>query len=100
MLSKAIHLKSGLFPANPFPHNKILEPKKWKAFADGKLKVTKMIISVFDRVENIVKKRRTFLYKQFLLFPQCFQKAFSQTRQKVSLCGNGLKVKIEMLLAL
>ena len=34
-----------------------------------------MIVSVFDRVENIVGKRRNCLYKQFLLFPQCFQKA-------------------------
>ena len=46
-----------------------------KAFADGKSNVAKMIISVFDRVENIVGKRRNCLYKQFLLFPQCFQKA-------------------------
>ena len=30
-------------------------------------------------------------YKQFLLFPQCFQKLVSQGCQKVSLCGNGLK---------
>ena len=30
-----------------------------------------MIISVFDRVENIVGKG----YEHFLLFPQCFEKA-------------------------
>ena len=30
--------------------------------------------------------------EQFLLFPQCFKKRLaSQGRQKVSLCGNGLK---------
>ena len=29
-------------------------------------------------------------YEQFLLFPQCFQKACSQGRKKVLLCGNGL----------
>ena len=34
---------------NPFPHNKILDQTKLKAFADVKLNVTKMIISVFDR---------------------------------------------------
>ena len=34
-------------------------------------------------------------YEQFLLFPQCFQKAFSQGRQKVSLCGNGLNISTE-----
>ena len=45
-----------------------------KAFADNKLNVTKMIISVFDRLENIVGKRE-IACKQFLLFPKCFQKA-------------------------
>ena len=29
-------------------------------------------------------------YEQYLLFPQYFQKACLQGRQKVSLCGNGL----------
>ena len=33
-------------------------------------------------------------YEQFLLFPQCFQKACFQGRQKVSLCGNGLTAKV------
>ena len=41
---------------NPFPHGKILDQTKWKALADDKLNVTKMIISVFDRIENIVGK--------------------------------------------
>ena len=34
-----------------------------------------MIISVFDRVENIVEKGESAGYQHFLLFPQCFQKA-------------------------
>ena len=35
-----------------------------------------MIIAVFDRVKNIAGKGEiACLYKQFLLFPQCFQKA-------------------------
>ena len=59
----------------PFPHHKILDQTKLKAFADNKLNVTKMIISVFDRVEKHRGKRRTCLYKQILLFLQCFQKA-------------------------
>ena len=33
---------------NPFPHNKILDHTKLKAFADDKLNVTKMLISVLD----------------------------------------------------
>ena len=35
-----------------------------------------MMISVFDRVENIVGKEENAGYQHFLLFPQCFQKAF------------------------
>ena len=31
------------------------------------------------------------MYKQFLLFSECFQKASFPDRQKVSWCGNGLK---------
>ena len=34
-----------------------------------------MIISVFDRVENIVGKGDNAGYQQFLLFPQYFEKA-------------------------
>ena len=41
---------------NPFPQVKILDQTKLKALADDKLNVTKMIISVLDRVENIVGK--------------------------------------------
>ena len=51
---------------SPFPHDQILDQTELKAFADHKLNVAKTIISVCDRVEND---------KQFLLFPQCFQKA-------------------------
>ena len=34
-----------------------------------------MIISVFDRVENIVGKGENVGYQHFLLFQQCFEKA-------------------------
>ena len=33
-----------------------------------------MMISVFDRAENIVGKEENAGYQHFLLFPQCFQK--------------------------
>ena len=39
---------------NPSPHDKILDQTKLKAFADNKLNVTKMIISVVNRVATIV----------------------------------------------
>ena len=34
-----------------------------------------MIISVFDKIENIVGKGGNAGYQHFLLFPQCFEKA-------------------------
>ena len=55
---------------NPFPHNKILDQTKLKAFADDKLNITKMIISVFDRVENIAGKG------EISPFPTMFSKGF------------------------
>ena len=35
-----------------------------------------MMIFVFDRTENIAGKRENDGYQHFLLFPQCFPKAF------------------------
>ena len=48
---------------------------KLKAFADDKLNVAKMTISLFDRVENTVGKGENAGYRHFLLFPQCFLKS-------------------------
>ena len=56
-----------------------------KAFEDNKLNVTKTIISLCDRVENIVGKEENAGYQHFLLFPQCFQKASSMGSLKVGI---------------
>ena len=45
-----------------------------KAFADDKIDVVKMTISVFERKENTVGKGENAGYQHFLLFPQCFPK--------------------------
>ena len=74
---------------NPLPDNKILDQTKLKAFADDKLNVTKMIISDFDRVEN-VGKGEIACTSNFSFSHNVFKRLLSQTRQKVSLCGNGL----------
>ena len=75
---------------NPFPHNKILDQTKLKAFANNKLNLTKMIISVFDGVENIVGKGKIACTSNFSFSHNVFKRLLSQTRQEVSLCGNGL----------
>ena len=75
----------------PFPHDKILGQTKLKAFADNKLNVTIMIISVFDRVENIVGKGEIARCEQFLLFPKCFQKACVLEASKVVIVREWVK---------
>ena len=47
----------------------ILDRSNLKAFADDKIKVLKMMIFLFDRVENIVGKGENAGYQHFLLFP-------------------------------
>ena len=53
---------------------------KLKALADDKIDVTEMMMSLSDRVENIVGKEENAGYQHFLLFPQCFLKpSFSRS---------------------
>ena len=68
---------------NPLPHDKILGLPKLKAFADDKLSVNQNVKVVFHRIENIVGKEENAGYQHFLLFPQCFQKAFSSNASKI-----------------
>ena len=49
-----------------------------------------MIISVFDREENIVRKGEIACTSHFSFIPNVFKRLLPQARQKVSLCGNGL----------
>ena len=56
---------------------KKLDETKFKIFAGNKMKVAKMRISLFDRVENIVGKGENAGNQHFLLFPQCFPKPCS-----------------------
>ena len=56
------------------PQDKILDLSELIAFADDKFSVAKMVISVFDMVENNVGKGENAGYQYFLLFPQCFRK--------------------------
>ena len=70
---------------NTLPNDKILAWYKLKAFADDKVTVAKLMIFVFDRVENIVGKGENAGYQHFLLFLQCFQKALSSGSLKVGI---------------
>ena len=70
---------------NPLPDDKFLGLPKLKAFADDKLNVTQNVKVVFHRIENVVGKEENAGYQHFLLFPQCFQKAFSSYASKVAI---------------
>ena len=68
---------------NPLPDDKISDWSKLKAFTDNKLNVTQNIKVVFHKIENIVGKEDNAGYQHFLLFQQCFQKAFPSSASKV-----------------
>ena len=70
---------------NSLPNNKILDETKLSAHADDKLNVAKMMISLFDGVENTVGKGENAGYQHFLLFPQCFPKPSSLGLLKVGI---------------
>ena len=61
---------------NPLPDDKILDLSKMKVIADDKSQVIRMAKFVLNKIENIVGKEENADYQHFLLFPQCFQKAF------------------------
>ena len=62
---------------NPFPKDKFLAWSKLKAFADDKLNVVKMTISLFERSENNVGEGENASYQHFLIVLQFFQKPSS-----------------------
>ena len=61
---------------NTLPHHKILDGSNLKAFKDNNFFVIKIIISVCDRVKNIVGKGENAGLQHFLHFPTMFSKAF------------------------
>ena len=52
--------------------------------------ITKMMILLYDRVENTVEKGENAGNQHFLLFPQCFPRPSSLGSLKVGLCGKEL----------
>ena len=53
----------------------ILDSSKLKEFADDNFKFDENSIKLSKQVENTVGKGEIARHEQFLLFPQCFQKA-------------------------
>ena len=59
----------------PITRQQILDSSKLKEFADDNFKFDENGRKLSKRVENTVGKGEIARYEQFLLFPQCFQKA-------------------------
>ena len=59
---------------NPLPDDKF-QTSKLKDFADDNLNFEENGRNLFKPVENTMGKEEIARYEQFLLFPQCFQKA-------------------------
>ena len=59
----------------PITRRQILDSSKLKEFADDNFKLDENGRKLSKRVENTVGKGEIARYEQFLLFPQCFQKA-------------------------
>ena len=60
---------------NPLPDDKILDRSKLKQSADNNFENDENSIKFSKQVENTVGKGEIARHEQFLLFPQCFQKA-------------------------
>ena len=82
------------------PDNKFWATTKLKAFEDNKFIFAKMLITLFDRVENIAGKGENAGYQHFLLFPKCFQKAYFTGPLKVRIVWQGGKDPTECLVHL
>ena len=76
-LQVVLELYHNIHLLNPFPHDKILDQTKLRAFADDKLNVTKMTIYVFDRVENIVGKGEIACTSNFSFSYNVFKRLLS-----------------------
>ena len=59
----------------PITRRQVIDSSKLKEFADDDFKFDKNGRKLFKRVKNTVGKGEIARYEQFLLFPQCFQKA-------------------------
>ena len=64
-----------LVKSQPFPKQRILNFSKLKQSADDNFKFDENSRTFSKQVENTVGKGEIAHYEQFLLFPQCFQKA-------------------------
>ena len=69
------HLSKTGITINPLQRRQILDSSKLKEFAEDNFKFNENGRMLSKWVENTVGKGEIACHEQFLLFPQCFQKA-------------------------
>ena len=69
----------------PFPKRQILGSPEMKVFAEDNLRFDENGSKFSKKVESTVGKGEIARYEQFLLFPQCFQKTFTEDTNKPGL---------------
>ena len=82
----------------PFPEQQILDSSKLKEYADDNFNLKNENGGRFSkRVENTMEKGEIAWYEQFLLFPQCFQKACTADTYKQGLVLERANCHLQML---
>ena len=77
----------------PFPKQQILDSSKLKVFADDNFKLYENDRKFPEQVESTMGKGEIARYKQFLLFPQCFQSLYCRHVKTRACLGKGLGEK-------
>ena len=75
----------GWLKVNPFSKQQILDSSKLKEFAGDNIRLDENGWKFLKWIENTVVKGEIAYNKQFLLFPQCFQKACTADTYQVCL---------------
>ena len=78
-----------------FPKRQILDSSKLKEFAKDNSKFDENGGKFCKGIENTVGKGKIARHKQFLLFPQCFQKISTADTYKKGLFGKGLNDNVK-----
>ena len=75
---------------NPLSSDKILDLSKLKTFLDEKINLIKNLWTVFEKVENILGKRKIADNQYFLFSIHCFLRASFSGPLTLGLCGKKL----------
>ena len=79
----------------PITRRQILDSSKLKEFADDNFEFDENGRKLSKQVENAVEREKLLVTSNFSFSHSVFKRLVSQGCQKVSLCGNGLKSRMQ-----